>query len=210
MSTRFCRIAIKKKSEDPDIQEEAALELLYRKRKAFAVGHGCTVDWGAESNGKVGKISTSIIPRVKVPPVEPRSTGGEELNMYHLSGADGTVEPYKIPEAWSRTCHNYESWIIEQEAEAASLEERLKSPANKNLATCRTCLDRIRDGIKLLEKDARLLEAFMLANRAILMQQHHSRRPKRSTDVGLMPLPKVTCQRNQMWDAGGRFSLRSY
>ncbi len=52
---------------DPDVKEEAALELLYRKRKAFAVGHGCSVDWNEESGDRVSAISTVTLPRVKVP-----------------------------------------------------------------------------------------------------------------------------------------------
>lgn len=177
------------KNNDPDVQEEAALELLYRRRKAFAVGHGCSVDWGEETNGKVSSLSTVTIPRVKVPPVEPRSTDGDELSMYILSGADETVKPDEIPPTLRQLAQDYESWIKDQEAEVSALPDRLKSPARENLKHCRTCLGRIRDGIKLLKDDAQMLEAFMLANRAILMQQHHSRRSKRPTDVGMEPLP---------------------
>ncbi|QDV68100.1 hypothetical protein Poly24_18070 [Rosistilla carotiformis] len=177
------------KIADPDVQEEAALELLYRKRKAFAVGHGCSVDWGEETDSKVASLATVTVPRVKVPPVEPRSTDGDELNMYILSGADGTVPPSKIPSTLQPLVTDYETWIREQEANVASLPSRLKAPATENLKHCRTCLGRIRDGIKLLENDPVMLEAFMLANRAILMQQHHSRRSKRSKDVGMVPLP---------------------
>lgn len=177
------------KSDDPDIQEEAALELLYRKRKAFAVGHGCSVDWGAETNGKVALLGTVTIPRVRVPPVEPRSTDGDELSMYVLSGADGTVKPTSVPSILKPLAYDYENWIKERESEVAGLPDRLKTPATENLKKCRICLDRINDGIKLLGDDSVMLEAFMLANRAILMQQNHSRRPKRPTDVGMKPLP---------------------
>ena len=177
-------------SDDPDVQEEAALELLYRKRRAFAVGHGCSVVWGEESNGRVGRIATSILPRVKVPPVEPRSAGGDELNMYYLSGADGTVPPDQIPTTLEQLAQDYEVWIADQDKEAGGLEDRFRIPAKSNLEYCRTCLDRIRDGIRLLRQDSQLLEAFMLANRAILMQQHHSRRPKRPTNEGMQELPR--------------------
>ena len=54
---------------------------------------------------------------------------------------------------------------------------------------CRVCLQRIRNGIGLLKSDARLLEAFMLANRAIRMQQLHGRRPKRPTNQPFEKLP---------------------
>ena len=176
-------------SDDPDVHEEAALELLYRKRKAFAVGHGCSVDWGEESEGKVSQLSTCIIPRVKVPPVEPRSTGGDELSMYFLSGAEGTVAEEKIPKTLEQLAQDYETWIAKREKEISGLDERLQKAASANLTQCRKCLSRVREGISLLTRDSQLLEAFMLANRAILMQQHHSRRPKRPTNVGMEELP---------------------
>jgi hypothetical protein len=174
---------------DPDVKEEAALELLYRKRKAFAVGHGCSVDWNEESGDRVSAISTVTLPRVKVPPVEPRSEGGDELSMYFLSGADGTVLPTKIPSMLGQLAQDYENWIVEQEKEIATLTARLQAPAIENLQHCRKCLGRIRDGILLLEQDTKLLEAFMLANRVVLMQQLHSRRAKRPTSIGMEPLP---------------------
>jgi len=187
---------------DPDVQEETSLELLYRKRKAFAVGHGCSVDWGTETDGMVATLGTVVIPRVKVPPVEPRSTEGDELSMYVLSGADGTVKPESIPSILEPLASDYETWIREQEAEATSLPERLKKPAAENLKRCRICLGRILDGIKLLSNDSVILEAFMLANKAILMQQHHSRRPKRPTEVEMKPLPtsyEPKSQREGRW-----------
>ena len=177
------------KSDDPDVQEEAALELLYRTRKAFAVGHGCSVGWGEEANGKVASLTTTTIPRVKVPPVEPRSTDGDELNMYFLSGAERSIASNQIPPILQQVAIDYESWIKDREAELVGFDDRLKVPAKRNLEHCHTCLTRIRDGIAMLGEDPQMLEAFMLANQAILMQQHHSRRPKRPTDVGMKPLP---------------------
>lgn len=175
--------------DDPDRQEEAALELLYRKRKAFAVGHGCSVDWGGETDGLVSKISTTVIPRVKVPPIEPRSTGDDELNMYFLSGANGTVPADQIPVTLENLADDYESWIDEQQLQVVALSERLQPPANANLEHCRKCLTRIRDGIQLLKSDSQICDAFMLANRAIRMQQIHSRRPKRGTSQAMLELP---------------------
>ncbi|MBY0514787.1 MAG: hypothetical protein K2P78_12840 [Gemmataceae bacterium] len=57
-----------------------------------------------------------------------------------------------------------------------------KPAATGNLKECRTCLERMRAGIGLLKSDPLLRDAFLLANRAILMQQHHSRLPRRGVD----------------------------
>lgn len=163
-------------SMDP---EEAALELLYRNRKAYAVGHGCTADWGEESEGRTSRVATSTVPAFTVAPLEPRSQGGDELSMYLLSGADGLVEPQQIPTILEKVLLDYQAWI-DSRAELISKLPNLVDVAEKNLDECRKCLSRIRAGIELLRANTRMLRAFMLANHAILMQQYHSRREKRT------------------------------
>ena len=171
--------------------EEARLELLYRNRRAYAAGHGCAADWGQERDDRTDWVATSIIPAFKVAPVEPRTTGGDELSMYFLSGADGKVKPDRIVAALENLPRDYEDWVKAREAEVAKLSERLRGAAAGNLTECRTCLERMRAGIGLLKTDPLLRNAFMLANRAILMQQYHSRRPRRGVDDAWEDFPKT-------------------
>lgn len=174
---------------DPDLREEAALELLYRKRKDYAAGHGCSADWGEESDARTNVVRTSIVPEFKVPPVEPRTAGGDELSMFHLAGADGDVAPEQVPDLLENLAADYENWINERSKEIAGLPRDLQKPGQDNLAECRRCLDRIRKGIGLLRSNQTMRRAFMLANRAILMQQYHSRRAKRMLDDPWQELP---------------------
>lgn len=159
--------------------EEATLELLYRNRKAYAVGHGCTADWGDEFEGRTNQVATSAVPSFTVAPLEPRSEGGDELSMYMLAGADGLVEAGQIPTILEKVPLDYQAWINSQNEEIRKL-PNLKNVAEKNLDECRNCLSRIRSGIELLRANSQMLRAFMLANQAILMQQYHSRRDKRT------------------------------
>ena len=175
--------------EDPDLREEATLELLYRKRRAFASGHGCSADWGEETETHTNVIRTATIPQFKVPPVEPRSEGGDELSMYHLSGADSEVSRDAVPDLLEQLARDYECWIDDRSADVAGLPADLRKPAADNLSACRDCLNRIRRGIDLLRSSEKMLTAFMLANRAILMQQYHSRREKRRVDGPWQELP---------------------
>lgn len=169
--------------------EEARLELLYRNRRAYAAGHGCAADWGEERDDRTCRVATSIIPAFKVAPVEPRTAGGDELSMYFLSGADGKVKVDQILSALESLPGDYDKWIKDREAEMPKLPERLRGAAKDNLKECRDCLGRIRAGISLLKNDSLLRNAFMLANRAILMQQYHSRRPRRGIDDGWDGVP---------------------
>ncbi len=175
--------------DDPDQLEEATLELLYRGRKAYGAGHGCSADWGDESDSHTNLIKTAVVPQFKVPPVEPRAVGGDELSMFHLSGADGEVSPSQIPDLLERLASDYQAWIDDRVQEVAGLPPDLQTSANENLRSCRTCLARVRAGIELLRSNDRMRTAFMLANRAILMQQHHSRRVKRAYSGAWEELP---------------------
>lgn len=175
--------------DDPEEKEEASLELLYRKRRAYAAGHGCSADWGDESDGYTNLIKTAIVPQFKVPPVEPRTQGGNELSMYYLARAEGEISPERIPALLENLANNYESWINDRASEVSNLPESFQPAANQNLKACRECLERIRGGIDLLRSNETMLKAFMLANRAMLMQQYHSRREKRSVDGQWEDLP---------------------
>ena len=187
---------------DPDLREEAALELLYRQRKDYAAGHGCSADWGEESDARTNLVSTSIVPEFKVPPVEPRTAGGDELSMFHLSGGEGEVVPERIPDLLEPLAGDYEGWIDERTTELASLPQDLKQAGQDNLAECHRCLDRIRKGIALLRSNGTMRRAFMHANRAILTQQYHSRRAKRRLDEHWEDLPasyRPTDDRTGRW-----------
>lgn len=169
--------------------EDAALELLYRNRRAYAVGHGCAGNWGDESEGMTNRVATSTFPSCKVAPVQPREGQGDEHSMFALSGADGRIEPSQIPDLLNNLERQYVAWLSGQESQIPELGKGLQDAAHQNLRNCRECLARIGAGIQLLRTDARMLKAFMLANQAILMQQYHSRRQRRAPDGPWEDLP---------------------
>lgn len=169
--------------------EEAALELLYRNRRAYAAGHGCAADWGDELEARTNRIATSTMPAFKVAPVQPREGDGDELSMYFLSDAEGKVQRNQIPQVLENLAQDYQAWISDQDEKVNALPERLREAARTNLDYCHQCLSRIRAGIELLRTDDKMLTAFMLANRSILMQQYHSRREKRTVNGDWEELP---------------------
>jgi Helicase conserved C-terminal domain len=169
--------------------EEAALELLYRNRKAYAVGHGCAADWGHESERRTNRVATSTVPAFRVAPVQPREGDGDEFSMFFMSGAGGNVERQRVPEVLQHFGEDYKAWIEARETEVNALPKRVRRAARNNLEYCRRCLSRVCEGIELLRTDARMLTAFMLANQVMLMQQYHSRRDKRAIDGGWEDLP---------------------
>jgi len=67
-------------------------------------------------------------------------------------------------------CERYLIWINEKREESKSLSGDFEEAANGNLHLCKETAQRIKNGIKLLEKDPQVFEAFQLAHRAMLHQ----------------------------------------
>jgi hypothetical protein len=171
----------------PFDREELELQMLYRNRRIFAVGHGCAAEWSGGSGERAACVETSVMPKVIVPPVDPHEADWPGLSMSLLSG-DCEDPARTIPESLEAVCGHYESWIEGRARDAAALEERFVEPATRHLALCRTALCRMRAGIDILARDETSRQAFMLANRAMLMQQLHSRL-RRALGEPWMPLP---------------------
>jgi hypothetical protein len=99
--------------------------------------------------------------------------------MQFLSG-DGTTRPeVDIPAALERVVDDYASWLEERRREREDLSGRLAERAEHHIALCERAVGRMRQGIRLLAGEPQVLEAFMLANRAILQQQYHVKRSRR-------------------------------
>ena len=183
----------------PDDDEEIALAMLYRRRRTFAVGHGCAADWSETDGDRTARVGTSTLPIVSVPPVEPVSGEHSSLDMQFLAG--GCEDPRReIPQALRSLCQEYEDWIVGLEGQANALEQRFQDAARRHIDLCRIAARRMRAGIDVLAREPRALEAFMLANRAMIMQQFHSRL-RRSLDDPWTPWPAEPEDYESDWNA---------
>ena len=152
--------------------EELALQLLYRHRRIFAVGHGCAPEWSGVAGEAATSISTSVVPAFEIKPILPAQIENLDLRMMDLAG-DDTSRTIRLCRSLA---NSYEAWISEREAEAAtdaSLPENLKGAVARHFQRCRRCLDRMKTGIRLLEEESTVLRAFRLMNEAMLKQQIH-------------------------------------
>lgn len=155
-----------------NIEDEQSVRLLYRKYKTFAIGHGCAPTWKDADNDKATEIIAEVIPAYELKSILPREFDDLQLRMYDFSDYGN---PVLLVTNLSKLCEKYEQWIIEQENTADTklvdnLAE-LHDTAKRHLNNCRTCLNRMRDGIALLESNSAAQKAFRLMNRAMLMQQ---------------------------------------
>lgn len=165
-----------------DTDEERELQLLYRKKRIFAIGHGTAVNWESSEDKiseKVKEIKTAILPVYEIPQVAP--AGNVELSMLELSDM-GDWNQAKL--SLRRLASEYEKWIIQIEIDATNLPELedYRNAAISNVAKCKITLQRIKKGIDIIcnsNKDSDILKCFLWMNRAMLWQQQRSKAKQR-------------------------------
>lgn len=177
-----CRMEIAPSHSDnsflvyPDLRqagdpEERSLRFLYRKRRVFGVGHGCSCDWEDDGAGRCSRIWTEVLPIYEVRPIEHFDLPGVSFSMEKL--ASGGSEAVGLCEQLAAA---YRSWI---EVQRNRLADQIEVPpqfldvAEANLQQCEYCLTRISKGIELLRTQERIRNAFALANQAMYLQQAH-------------------------------------
>ncbi len=164
-------------SKDP---EEISLRLLFRNRHSFGVGHGCAVNWSEVTKDRVNQLESDSFPTQKIPPVDPLEGEGDELSMIKLSGGLTGDEQDAVPTLLCALINDYQSWIDNLVDSLQDLPAAMKSTAERHIALCQRACDRMQIGINTLKKEEIALQAFCLANKAMLMQQYHSNRKTRS------------------------------
>lgn len=158
-------------SHDPEEQE---LRLLHRKARVFAIGHGCSPEW-TEEQRSVRSVRSEVMPTYVVPRV---SADGEAVPALDIAWlADNSVPAENLVHELNAFVDPYETWIGQIEAEAATLDERFASAVGPVLDRLKRAHDRMRDGVTVFADHADragIIEAFRLANRAMLIQMRHS------------------------------------
>ncbi|MEB3032090.1 helicase-related protein [[Mycobacterium] nativiensis] len=160
-------------SHDPEEQE---LRLVHRKARVFAIGHGCSPDWD-ESGGAVREVNCEVMPSRVVPRVSADGDAMQALDIAWL--ADDSVPDEDLVRELDAFVDPYENWIRDVVAEAASLGERYESAAGAVIERLQRAGARMRDGVRVFANHpdrAQLIEAFHLANRAMLIQMRHGKK----------------------------------
>lgn len=180
--------------------EQESLELQYRHRRSFALGHGCAGDWergpAVEQSGRTGRVKTASLPTYEVMPIRPRESAfkkeGVNLSMAFLSGDEEKgADEFKpdIIASLSSLCDDYSAWIEDQEQKLNEVQSELVDVGERHISKCRECCERMRQGVACLADDPTAFLAFRLANRAMLMQQfHHGYLQSRTADS---PMPEI-------------------
>lgn len=170
---------------DPEL---ASMNLLFRHRRAFALGHGTAGDWNRNEalseGGATDLVSTAAMPSYDLKPIRPRraayqGTTNLRLSMGFLHCPPGSNPEGVILDALTELAADYEAWIEDQRATALNLASPLNEAAGSNIENCEKCARRIRNGIDLLSREPDAMLAFRLMNKAMYVQQYHSRLKRR-------------------------------
>lgn len=196
-------------SQQADADGETAINsLLYRHAREFATGHGVAAGWDEPlGDGKhTTAVFTEFIPSFEVPlliaPTE--ETGAAMLDMKVLAQVDAATDLVKMLEPMVIA---YEAWIelIEKDSAHPEIQSdaKLRDSAKINIEQCRACATRIRAGLKLLETQPHVFEAFKFANLAMWDQRIYAiwaaRNRKRGEVQGLPSDAEIDKAENRTW-----------
>lgn len=187
---------VSKLGEPDPLSDELINQLLYRQYQTFAIGHGCAADWAGQSPTMVGAVWTDVMPAYETP-----STSADLF----IQNDDGSKKPIKVsmrkiagldPEddgsgEIDALIQAYKNWISELKTARTGVPDisaDMKETATGLIKRCEECLERIEDGVRFLQgisPDAcAAKEAFVLANRAMLVAQLRATRDVREPSIG--------------------------
>ena len=166
------------------------LDLLYRERVEFAVGHGLAVqaDVAKGEPNRATAVRTSVLPRSEVAKVEAPQPDDPDLNdeqrhprerellasvvfdMEQLAGLDG---PGAVA-ALTPLANAYDHWLGRQADRIGDFDGEEADAAEAAVAKANEIALRLRAGIELLGTDPVAAEAFAFANHAMWQQRLHT------------------------------------
>ena len=190
-------------------EETATLEMLYRHRLEFAVGHGVAVHTTLpEPDAVLGQmIETTFVPRSEVeqqtPPTadDDANLTGVVLDMKELAQMPKPALLASLRQMQSA----YASWIERESTKLGNAAERLadhQTAAHRALDRCQRAKARIAEGIDLIEDDAQAEEAFRFANQSMWQQRVHStyaRKVRKKELTAGAPIEPLDVPENRTW-----------
>lgn len=195
---------------DPISREETeTLEMLYRHRLEFAVGHGVSVHTTQPQPEaiKAMMVETEFVPRSEVEQQTP-PTPADDPNLYGVTLDMKELAHWPKPALLAslrRLKHAYANWIVRESDKLANPAERLaehQGAAQRAVERCRRACDRIAEGIDLIEADANAEGAFRFANHAMWQQRVHSTysRKVRKKELAIgTPVDALDLPENRTW-----------
>jgi ribosomal protein L24E len=195
--------------EDMSDRELEALEMLYRERVEFAVGHGISVhaEVSEENLDRAMEIKTVVLPEHELQVTEtPGLEEGDRPAMRRMI-EDGLLDMKRLAElehdelieGLNVLTEDYAAWIAEREKFALDGDFGYKNAATETLENCRTILERLREGIGVIEANDIALDAFRFANEVMAAQRVHSVYAVKRRRGEEVTLEELDIRENRSW-----------
>jgi hypothetical protein len=190
-------------------EESETLEMLYRFRPEFVVGHGVSVHTTLPQPDAVRAtaVETEFIPQAEVEQQTPPDVddnpdiGGVILDMKELA----EMPKADLLASLDQLHTAYEQWITREVLKPADPTQRLQhhqDAAALAIANCQRACERLREGIDLIASDPLAEESFRFANRAMWQQRvrsTYSRLVRKKELQPGAPVDPLDIPRNRSW-----------
>ncbi len=188
--------------------EREALEMIYRNRVEFAVGHGVAVHAEtADDMTSATEVRTTVMPQYEVqvtetPGLDPSDRPAMRemvssglLDMQRLATLD--IDP--LVNALGMLTKDYAAWINEQRTRIGGEVTGYDTQSQQAMDRCQEIHTRLQQGIDTLKTNEKALAAFRFANKAMATQRVRSQYAlamRRGEDV---TIDKFDVLKNRSW-----------
>lgn len=158
--------------------EQQELNLTYRKRVPWAVGHGVAVDWTMGKGLSPTSLFTEAMPTHEV---KDFSTDIDQnkypdldrdiLSITRIADTDSATDT-QLLSGYQQLINAYRTWINELDDEL--LDNRYLAAKERIIQRLKRAAQRMENGVSRLQCSPVAMEAFRMANKAMLMQMIHS------------------------------------
>lgn len=195
--------------DDDTDPERSALEMIYRRRVEFAVGHGISVhaETPADQPDRAVEVRTTVLPEYEVPITEtPGMDSGDRPAMRRMVD-EGLLDMKELAKmdrsdllaALRILTDDYETWIAEQRARIGTDVAGYDPVAGQAMDRCEETLKRLREGISTLGSNDKALRAFRFANQSMALQRVRSMYALRQRRGEKVDLAGIDIRRNHSW-----------
>lgn len=148
------------KNKESYDNERDTLDFLYRDLNHYSIGHNCSTEWLPID--KPSEINTSFIPTYDLKSTKTNIENIVDISLFDLSIWNKNKS--ELFEKLNSFVNSYDQWIISQKEF-----DKFEIP-NDLIENLDITLQRLKEGISLLETNEDLFRCFQVANTAMLIQ----------------------------------------
>lgn len=189
--------------------EREALEMIYRDRVEFAVGHGVSVHAMASKDDpeRAVEVRTAVLPQNEIQVTETPGLDPEDRPAMRRMIEEGLLDMEWLAEIDQNALtaglrvltEDYAAWIEERQALIGRDVRGHDGAATEAMDRCALVLERLKEGIDILGSDDRALKAFRFANMAMASQRIRSIYSLMIRRGDKITLDELNVRKNRSW-----------